>query len=136
MNRSFYRIGGLSISLMLLVAGCTQTSIQPMAQDTFLVSTNAAPACGPNGTRNVAFKSAAIEVIRRGGDLFIISQDNTDTSLQGDIFTGMYTNYSQGMVVRLIQPNTPEAANALSARQTLGANWQQIVAEGAPTTCA
>jgi len=41
----------------------------------------------------------------------------------------------QGMVVQLIDPRSREAKNALSARQTLGADWQTIVNEGAPVTC-
>jgi hypothetical protein len=118
------------------LAACTQTNVQPMARDTFRVSTNAAPACGPTGARNVAFKAAAIEVIRKGGDSFIIERDSTDSGMQGDIFTGMYTNYSQGMVVRMIPESSREASNALSAREVLGANWQTIVSEGVPNTCA
>ena len=107
-----------------------------MSQDTFKISTNAAPACGPTGARNVAFKAAAIEVIRKGGDKFIIVGDNTDMGMQGDIFNGFNTNYSQGMVVRMIREGSAEASNALSARAQLGANWQQIVADGVPPTCS
>jgi len=56
-------------------SACAQSSIQPMAQDTFKVATTAAPACGPNGARNIAFKTAAVEVICRGGDKFILVGD-------------------------------------------------------------
>lgn len=99
-----------------------------MSKDTFKVATNAAPACGPIGARNVAFKTAAIEVIRRGGDRFIIVSDNSDSN----VWTG---DHSQGMVVKLIPAGSPESRNALSAREQLGANWQEILAQGAPTTC-
>ncbi|WP_347268975.1 hypothetical protein [Paracoccus sp. (in: a-proteobacteria)] len=122
-------------ALVLAVAACAQTQIQPMSKDTFKVATHAAPACGPSGARNVAFKSAAIEVIRKGGDKFLIVGDQSDSGLQGDFFSGFQQNYSQGMVVRLVADGAPEAGNALSARETLGADWQQIVAKGAPTTC-
>jgi len=100
------------------------------------VATSAAPACGPAGARNVAFKTAAVEVIRKGGDKFVIQGDHSDSSLQGNIFAGFQQNYSQGMVVRMVPEGSPEARNALSARETLGAEWQKIVAKGAPTTCS
>lgn len=119
----------------LLLAACTQTDIQPMSQDTFKVATQAAPACGASGARNVAFKSAAIEVIRKGGDRFIITSDHADSGLTGDVFSGFHQNYSQGMVVRMIAANAPEARNALSARAVLGDDWQQVVAKGVPNTC-
>ena len=111
------------------LSACAQSSIQPMSQDTFKVATTAAPACGPSGARNVAFKTAAVEVIRKGGDKFVLAGDTTNK----DFWSG---SYGQDMIVRMVPENSREAANALSARGQLGANWQQIVAEGAPTTCA
>lgn len=121
---------------LLVLAGCAETQIQPMSKDTFKVATSAAPACGPAGARNVAFKTAAVEVIRKGGDKFVIQGDHSDSSLQGNIFAGFQQNYSQGMVVRMVPEGSPEARNALSARETLGAEWQKIVAKRAPTTCS
>ena len=125
-----------SFGVIALLAACAETSVQPMSKDTFKVATHAAPACGPTGARNLAFKAAAIEVVRKGHDKFIIVNDSTDSGLQGDIFNGMYQNYSQGMVVRMIPENSREARNALSARETLGANWREIVSEGVPNTCS
>lgn len=122
---------------LLAVGACTSTSVQPMSKDTFKVATDAAPACGSAGARNVAFTAAAIEVIRKGGDKFIILGDNTDTGLTGNIFSGtLMNNYSQGMVVKMVAEGSAEAVNALSARETLGADWQTVVAEGVPNTCA
>ena len=123
-------------TLTLSLLGCAETSVQPMSQNTFKVTTHAAPACGPTGARNLAFNAAAIEVIRKGHDLFIIEGDNTGSGLQGDLFSGMYQNYNQGLVVRLISPNSREAKNALSAREVLGVNWQEIVSKGVPNTCS
>lgn len=119
-----------------LLAGCAETSVQPMSQDTFKVQTHAAPACGPTGARNLAFKAAAIEVIRKGHDKFIIEQDSTGSGMQGDIFNGIHQNFDQGMVVRLIPEGSSEARNALSAREILGADWPEIVSKGVPNTCA
>ncbi len=112
----------------VLLAACATTSIQPLTKDSFKVATNAAPACGPQGARNVAFQTAAIEVIRKGGDLFIIAGDSTN-------YDGWSGVSEQGMVVRMIDRNSSDARNALSARETLGANWQEMVQKGAPTTC-
>lgn len=111
-----------------LLAGCATTEIQPMTKTSFKVATRAAPACGAAGARNVAFKTAAVEVIRRGHDLFVISGDSTG-------YDGWSGVNEQGMVVQLINPRSPQASDALSARQTLGADWQNIVQEGSPITC-
>ncbi|MGO4917594.1 hypothetical protein [Pseudogemmobacter sp. W21_MBD1_M6] len=112
----------------LFLAACATTSIQPLTQDSFKVATNAAPACGPQGARNVAFQTAAIEVIRKGGDLFIIAGDSTN-------YDGWSGVSEQGMVVKMIDRKSGDASNALSAREILGANWQELVQKGAPTTC-
>ncbi len=117
-----------SLALAALLAGCAQSSIQPMAKDTFKVATDAAPACGANGARNVAFKTAAVEVIRRGHDKFVLVGDNANEAF----WSG---NHKQDMVVRIIPDNSPEAGNALSAREQLGADWQKVLAKGAPVTC-
>lgn len=117
-----------AVFLALTVAACTETTVQPMSRDTFKVATTAAPACGPSGARNVNFRAAAVEVIRKGGDRFIVVGDDTG-------YDGWSGVHSQGMVVRMIPANSPEARNALSARETLGANWQEYVAKGVPNTC-
>ncbi|MDO5704951.1 MAG: hypothetical protein Q4G49_07745 [Paracoccus sp. (in: a-proteobacteria)] len=123
-----YRISVLMVAAGIGLAGCAQSSIQPMAKDTFKVATVAAPACGPNGARNVAFKTASVEVIRRGHDKFVIVGDSHNENF----WSG---NHGQDMVVRVIPESSPEARNALSAREQLGDNWQQTVSKGAPTTC-
>lgn len=122
------RISLAFIAIFALLAGCATTEIQPLTQTSFKVSTRAAPACGAAGARNVAFRTAAVEVIRRGHDLFIISGDSTG-------YDGWSGTNQQGMIVQLIKPRSANAKNALSARQTLGADWQNIVQEGSPITC-
>lgn len=124
MTRISLTIAGLAT----LLAGCATTEVQPLTQSSFKVSTRAAPACGASGARNVAFQTAAVEVIRRGQDLFIIEGDTTG-------YDGWSGTNQQGMVVQLIDPRSPDAKNALSARQTLGADWQTVVQKGAPITC-
>ncbi|WP_444966398.1 hypothetical protein [Roseovarius pacificus] len=114
--------------LALTVTACTQTSVQPMSKDTFKIDTSAAPACGPAGARNVAFEAAAIEVIRQGGDKFIIQGDRSKMD-------GWSGTYGQGMIVKMIPEHSPEASNALSARETLGADWRTVVQKGVSNTC-
>ena len=45
-------------------------------------------------------------------------------------------DHKQGMIVRVIPENSPDAANALSAREQLGPDWQKVLTKGAPTTCS
>lgn len=111
-----------------ILAGCATTEVQPLTKSSFKVSTRAAPACGAAGARNVAFRTAAVEVIRRGYDLFIIKGDTTG-------YDGWSGVNQQGMVVQLIAPNSSAARDALSARETLGADWQTAVKDGTPVTC-
>lgn len=118
-----------AICTALVLSACAQTTVQQMSRDTFKVDTSAAPACGPSGARNVAFKAAAIEVIRKGGDKFILADDRTDMD-------GWSGTHAQGMIVKMIPEGSREAGNALSARQTLGGNWQEIVQKGVPMTCS
>lgn len=122
------KFNSLALVAAFAIAGCAQSTVQQLSQSSFKVSTSAAPACGPQGARNVAFKTAAVEVIRKGGDLFIIEGDDTS-------FDGWSGVHQQGMVVRLIERGSSRASDALSARQVLGAEWQSIVAEGTPDTC-
>jgi len=125
---------------VLLLAGCAQTSIQPLSRNTFKVATQAAPACGQEGARKVAYRAAAIQVIKNGGDRFIIVGDQTGSRMVGGSFTqyGGYQTYNshlQDMVVKMLSPNDPEYSNGLSARETLGADWQEIVSKKPSNTC-
>lgn len=93
--------------------------------------------CGASQTRDIAFKAAAIEVINRGKDRLVIIADGSGSQITGGQFTAFggfqtYAVNNQDMVVEL----RPESDNnALSARQTLGPNWKEIVEEGAPQAC-
>ncbi|MBM2574766.1 hypothetical protein JQC91_00480 [Jannaschia sp. Os4] len=118
----------LATLCVLGLAACAQTSVQPLSRTSFKVDTTAAPACGPAGARNVAFRTAAIEVIRRGEDLFVIEGDQSG-------YDGWSGIHAQGMVVQVVSPGSARARDALSARRTLGPGWEEMVAEGTPITC-
>ncbi|MDI3337020.1 hypothetical protein QKW60_11410 [Defluviimonas aestuarii] len=130
---------GVAVSV-LLVAGCVETSVQPLTQTSFKISSEAEDLCGAKGTRDIAFRTAAIEVIKRGADRFVVVGDQSHSSIQGGMFTsyGSFETYgtnTQDMIIEIIQTGDRRFNNALSARQTLGPDWQEIVAKGAPTTC-
>jgi hypothetical protein len=129
-----------SLSLFFLVA-CAETDIQPLTATSFMVATEAAPACGRSGARKVANQAAAIEVIKRGGDKFIFVGESTGSRVTGttyNTYTGFqtYNSNEQGLVVQMLSKGQAGYNEALSARQLLGANWQEIVAKGIPNTCA
>ncbi len=88
----------------------------------------------------VANKAAAIEVIKRGGDQFVYvasKQDSHMTGMNYNQFAGFqtYNAHDQNMVVQMIAPGAPGSSEALSARQILGPDWQQQVADGVPNNC-
>lgn len=127
------------LAFALGLSACAETSVQPLTQTSFKVST-ATSDCGRQGARDIAFKAAAIEVIKRGGDRFVILGDQSSSELAGGFFTGYggfqtYNNNMQDMVVQMIAQGDANYTNALSARQTLGAGWNEIVAKGTPQTC-
>jgi hypothetical protein len=96
--------------------------------------------CGAKGTREIAFREAAIEVIKRGADRFIVVGDQSRAEITGGMFTtyGGFQTYgtnTQDMVIQIIQKGDPRMKDALSARQTLGPDWQAIVAKGSADSC-
>ena len=130
----------LMIVAALFLAGCVETSVQPLTQTSFKISKEAEDMCGSKGTREVAFREAAVEVIRRGADRFVVVGDQSRSAVTGGVFTtyGGFQTYgtnSQDMVIQIVQRGDPAYSNALSARQTLGPDWQEIVAKGSSGTC-
>jgi len=131
----------LWLPALLAVAACAETEIQPLTQSSFKVATTAAPACGRSGARELANKAAAIEVIRRGGDRFVFAGGQTDSRVTGvsyNQYAGFQTHNSneQYLVVQMTPPGHAMHGDSLSARQILGPDWQTLVNEGVPNTCA
>ncbi|MDA9224076.1 hypothetical protein N9P17_04095 [Tateyamaria sp.] len=122
------------------LAGCARTDIQPLSATSFKVATEAAPACGRSGAREVANQAAAIEVINRGGDRFIFVGESTGSRVTGVSYNSYgyaqtYNNNEQGLVVQMLSKGDKGYENSLSARALLGNDWQEIVANGIPDTC-
>ena len=138
-----------ALFLTLPLAACAQTSTIPIAQDAFQITSSAAPICGAAGAQRVAVRQAAVEVIRRGGDRFIIAGAQGGSQVVGHtplvvqstgygggiIYGGApMVAHGQGLVVRMFRDGDPAAANALSARAELGPNWAEI-AKSTQLTC-
>lgn len=116
------------------LSGCAQTSVQQMSADTFQVAATTAPICGRSGAADVTSKMAAIQVIRMGGDRYIMQSPQTGSEWGGGLVLPMQ-RAQQSVVVRMVQPGDPEYARALSARQILGNNWAELSASGKPNFC-
>jgi len=116
------------------------------------ISASAAPVCGGQGALRVAQEQAAIQTIRAGYDRYIITggqaQNNIAvTQMPGSYqTTGMYgggfyqgtTTYQpgptivsgshdQGITVVMFRDGDPSAQQAITARDTLGRDWQEKV---------
>ena len=128
------------VGSLFFVVGCVETSVQPLSQSSFKISTEAEDMCGAKGTREIAFREAAIEVIKRVADRFIVVGDQSRSEITGGMFTtyGGFDTYgtnTQDMVIKMLNKGDPGFNDALSARQTLGSDWQAIVAKGSPDSC-
>lgn len=127
----------LALSTILaigLLSACAQTSVQTMSADTFQVSATTAPACGRAGAADVTSKLAAIQVIRMGGDRYIMQNPQTGSEWGGGLLVPMQ-RAQQSVVVKVLQPGDPDYNRGLSARQILGNDWANIVAGGNPNFC-
>lgn len=137
----FFSSGVLVLSTFL--TGCAFTDVQPITATSFRVSTEGAPVCAASATRNVAFQAGAIEVIKRGGDRFIVVGNQSGQSSGGAIYNpyvggGIVTPMSrtnEDVIIQMLSPGDPGYDNGLSARQVLGADWEAIVAGGTSNTC-
>lgn len=129
------------VASAIILTACASTDIQPLTATSFKVATSAASACGRSGARKIANQAAAIEVIKRGGDRFLIVGEQTGGRITGayyDEFSGTQTVHSsneQDLVVQMLAPGQRGYNQSLSARELLGAEWQDIVSKGAPDHC-
>lgn len=136
------------LALASLCVGCARTSTIPLAQDTIQVTTSAAPACGRQGAQQVAFRQAAVETIRRGYDRFIVVGGESGQTLVGHtpiVVQSMgrggavayggapMVGHDQGLTIKMFRDNDPAASNAVSARDTLGPKWPELVKSDSAT---
>lgn len=145
--------GAITCVAVLAITGCARSTAIPVAQDTVVISSQAAPVCGSGGAQKVAFRQAAVETIRRGYDKFLIigGQYRNDVGVvghtpvmahtTGSVYGGNLnatTTYSggepiiagshrQGLAVKMFKDGDPAGGNALSARSELGPKWAELV---------
>ena len=146
-----------------MLGACASTSVTPISQNQFIISTSAAPVCGNSGSAQVASRMAAIETLRRGYDRYIVqgAQSQNNTSVINQPPTGSFTNatltgygntvYGSGqttyygggpmvvgtrdtdLAVLMLRPGETGYNNALDARTVLGPDWQELVESGIRT---
>jgi hypothetical protein len=99
----------------LILTGCVSSSVQQMSRTSFQISSKTAPICGDSPAPKIASQVAAIEVLRRGGNFFILTGADTDDSPSGN-----FSGKRQGVIVKMIDVTHPDYADALSARDLFG----------------
>ncbi len=119
----------LLIGIVALV-GCAQVNTMQLAQDRVQITASASPVCGITGPQNLAQRQAAIETLRHGFDSFVIEGAEHQWMPHGNNIA-----HSQEVVVKMFHEGQPGSADALSARDVLGPQWQQIIAQQNANTC-
>ena len=151
-----------ALAVMFGLTACAQTEIIQTAKNQAVVSTSAAPACGTTGALRVANQMAAVATLRQGYERFFLSGVGTDSNVQvyqvpgstsyttgtvnivGETASGSFQTYtppttvvsgrnSAQMQVFMVNRGDPGYQNALDARQVLGPDWQEKVADGIRT---
>ncbi len=69
------------ILIGVLLTACVRTSTMPLAADTLMITSSAAPACGQRGAQEVVIRQAAIETIKAGYDGFVVLDGNSQSSV-------------------------------------------------------
>ncbi len=143
--------------LILALGACASGSAVRTSQNTALIQASAAPVCGGSGAAQVAQKQAAIETIRAGYDRYVIASGQSQNNVRvtqvpgtsytrGNVFgnswnaTTTYTpqtvvsgRHEQSFSIVMFRRGDPGYYSAISAKETLGADWAKIVDEGVMT---
>lgn len=150
---------GCYLGVLINLSACASTTSTPVARDTLLVSSSAAPVCGRQGAQKVAFQQAAVETLRRGFDKFVIvgAQQDSDVrvvgttpiygtsnisgGVMGSTFYGTGTStvyggqpiyggsHDQEFAIRMFSYRDPGAEDAIDARSELGPEWIEKIKE-------
>lgn len=119
-----------TVAISIALGGCASSSTTPIAQDTFKVEANTAPICGAQGAQKVALQQAAAETIRRGYDRFVVIDDKMNEYKQYTNIAGVApVAHGNELVVKMFRAGDRGAANSISARETLGPKWQELVSK-------
>ena len=147
------------IFLLLLLTGCANTETIRTSANTFVLHTSAAPVCGTTGSLRIAQQMVAIETIRAGYDRYVLLDGDAQNNVTSYTAPGTYhtngqlnvfgnsayyssnsyyqpgpTYFSGGhdtyLQVKMFKKGDKGYSKAVSAKETLGANWQKLVSEG------
>lgn len=129
------KITVLAFVASTVLGGCAFNSVQQLATDTFQVSVTSAPICGRSGAVNVSQHIAAVEVIKRGQDRFVIVNAQSGSEFGGFAAGIPMARGQQSIIVKMPANDDPDYLRSLSARQTLGPDWERQVRKGRPGTC-
>lgn len=148
--------------LCLFLTGCAETQVVRTSNNTLLLQTSAAPACGVQGSMRVAQKMAAIETLRAGYDRYVITDGSVQNNVTSETLPGSY--HSNGYVsgnanfasfssnsyyqpgptvfhgkndtvfqIKMFKKGQKGYSNAISAKEILGADWEKLVETGVNT---
>jgi hypothetical protein len=118
-----------TVALCLALGGCASAEATRTAQDSLIINSSAAPACGSLGAARVAAKQASIETIKAGYDSYIITDQQEHTIYSWGALSS-FAYPEQGLKVKMFHKGDPDSENALDARTELGPDWQKIVTQG------
>jgi hypothetical protein len=154
----FRRIAAMWLALAL--SACASTSVMQLSQNEIMLTTSAAPACGPTGSQQVAQAMAAVETLRRGYARYLIlgaeTQNNVGVVQSGPTYSDtfstsrvygnsvetasstyysgqqamFYGSHDTMMRVVLLKPGDRDYERGVDAKATLGPDWQQKVKDG------
>ncbi|MDP2047595.1 MAG: hypothetical protein Q8K33_01695 [Cypionkella sp.] len=157
------RFGAGCLLSLALLAGCTSTSVVPLAQNKVIINTSAAPVCGGTGAQGVAVKMAAVETLRRGYSRFYIvaadSANNVDVYQTGPTYATTNSTYQgygntvygqsnttfggrntiitgshdASLGVVMLRAGDAGYQNAVDAKAALGEKWHEIAERGVST---
>ncbi|ATU90627.1 hypothetical protein [Phyllobacterium zundukense] len=149
----------------VFLGACAASNTIRTSADTAIVQTSAAPVCGGIGAAKVAQKQAAIETLKAGYDRYMIAGASAANNVHVSQMPGYYQTYGtataygnmatyqgttsyvpgativsgthdQGFAIKMLKNTDPGASQAISARETLGPKWPELVKAGAVHTCA
>lgn len=80
------------LMLLLVLGGCTSSSVMDLDANTVQVSAASAPICGPSGAQKLAIKNAAYQTLKRGFDKYVILNGRATSQQRLTGFTPRYAN--------------------------------------------
>jgi hypothetical protein len=137
---------------------CSCAGSEAVQSNTMIIQAEAAPFCRGTGALRVAQQSAAIETIKAGYDRYIITGSQAQNNVVASQMPGTYNttivgsrgfyqgtttyqpgptivagSHDRGLAIAMFREGEPGAAQAISARDTLGPDWQDKVKSGVHT---